>query len=54
VNPATGLVYVANIGSNTVSVINGSTNTVAATVTVGGAPHGLAVLGDRHYLSGQC
>jgi DNA-binding beta-propeller fold protein YncE len=30
VNPATGLVYVANTSSGTVSVIDGATNTVTA------------------------
>ena len=35
--------YVANYGSNTVSVINTSTNTVSATVTVGTGPIGVAI-----------
>jgi YVTN family beta-propeller protein len=30
VNPSTGRVYVANVNSNTVSVIDGTTNTVVA------------------------
>jgi YVTN family beta-propeller protein len=40
VNPATGTVYVANRGG-TVSVINGHTNTVVATIAVGQARSGL-------------
>jgi YVTN family beta-propeller protein len=43
VNPATGQVYVANNSSNTVSVINGATNMVTATVTVGTQPEAVAV-----------
>jgi YVTN family beta-propeller protein len=31
-DPANGNIYVANVGSNSVSVIDGSTNTVIATV----------------------
>ena len=36
-------VYVANRGSNTVSVINTATNTVTATVTVGSGSSGVAI-----------
>ena len=43
VNPATGQVYVANQTSGTVSVINGATNTVTATVPVGTNPEAVAV-----------
>jgi YVTN family beta-propeller protein len=43
VNPSTGRVYVANDGSNTVSVIDGNTNTVIATVGVGSQPEGVGV-----------
>jgi large repetitive protein len=46
VNPATNMIYVANGGctcGNTVSVINGSTNTVVAVVPVGGGPFAVAV-----------
>jgi YVTN family beta-propeller protein len=45
VNPVTNLIYVANSGSNTVSVIDGSSNTVTATVTSPNmsSPVGLAV-----------
>jgi YVTN family beta-propeller protein len=38
VNPSTNTVYVANFYGNTLSVIAGSTNTVAATVSVGRHP----------------
>ena len=37
-DPGTGEIYVANFGSNTVSVINDSTNTVVATIKVGTQP----------------
>jgi len=43
VNPAGTKVYVANEGSNTVSVIDTSNSTVIATVTVGVYPAGVAV-----------
>ncbi len=42
-NPLTNRIYVANIGSNTVSVINSATNGVIATVPVGVNPFGVAV-----------
>ena len=35
INPLTDIVYVANSGSNTVSVIDGKTNTVISNITVG-------------------
>ena len=38
VNPLTNTVYVANQNGNSVSVINGSTNTVTSTVSVGSNP----------------
>lgn len=38
VNPATNRIYVANINSNNVTVIDGATDTVAATILVGAAP----------------
>ena len=41
-NPHTGTVYVANVGSDTVSVISGPTDTVTATIPVGGGPRGVA------------
>ena len=43
VNSVTNTIYVANAGDDTVSVVNGSTNTVVATVTVGDTPLGVAV-----------
>jgi YVTN family beta-propeller protein len=45
VNPVTNLIYIANSGSNSVSVIDGSSNTVTATVTSPEmlSPIGLAV-----------
>jgi len=43
VDPAAGTVYVANLGSNSVSVIDAATNTVTATIPVGTAPDGVAV-----------
>jgi YVTN family beta-propeller protein len=36
VNPTTNRIYVANAANDTVSVIDGPTNTVAATVSIGG------------------
>ncbi|QSO51241.1 InlB B-repeat-containing protein [Alicyclobacillus curvatus] len=42
VDAANGDVYVANQGSNTVSVIDGSTNTVTSTITVGSHPFDVA------------
>ena len=36
-------IYVANINSNTVSVINGATNAVTATIAVVAKPQGVAV-----------
>jgi len=38
--------YISNLGSNTVSIINTLTNTVAATIPVGMAPGGLSVSPD--------
>ena len=43
VNPSTNTIYVANYGSNSVSVIDGSTNVVTATITVGTDPYGVGV-----------
>jgi YVTN family beta-propeller protein len=42
VNPTTNLVYVTGAGDNSVSVINGVTNTVTASIAVG-SPRGIAV-----------
>ncbi|MGQ9571892.1 MAG: serine hydrolase [Dehalococcoidia bacterium] len=43
VNASTGHIYVANAGTDNVSVISGVTGSVIATVPVGRAPRGLAV-----------
>jgi YVTN family beta-propeller protein len=43
VNSRTGRIYVANAGSDNVSVIDGGSSTVIATIPVGSAPHGVAV-----------
>jgi len=53
VNPSTDATYVANAVDNTVSVINGRTNTVSATITVGTNPVGVAVdwLTDTVYVA---
>ena len=40
VDPSTHIAYVANLGSDNVSVINEATNTVTATIPVGGGPLG--------------
>jgi YVTN family beta-propeller protein/uncharacterized repeat protein (TIGR03803 family) len=48
VGPANGpFAYVANINSNTVSVINIPTSTVASTIPVGSGPWGVAVSPDQ-------
>gem|GEM_PF-6174890 len=44
VNSNTNMIYVSNLGSNSTSVINGSTNTVVSTtIPVGWGPDGIAV-----------
>ena len=43
VNSSTSRIYVANAGSDNVSVIDGASNTVIATIPVGSAPRGIAV-----------
>jgi YVTN family beta-propeller protein len=43
VNATTNRIYVSNLNSNNVSVIDGSTNTVITTVVVGNSPSGIAV-----------
>ncbi|MDE3023320.1 MAG: YncE family protein [Pseudomonadota bacterium] len=40
--PSSNSIYVTNINSNNVSVINPATNTVTATITVGTNPYGIA------------
>lgn len=42
-NPVTNMAYVANSSGNTVSVIDGATNTVKATVPVGSMPTNIAL-----------
>jgi trimeric autotransporter adhesin len=46
VDEADGLAVVANMGANSVSIINLATNAVVTTVEVGKAPTGIAVDGD--------
>jgi YVTN family beta-propeller protein len=48
VDPGSHTVYVANLGDNTVSVIDGSTRTVTATAPVGQNPWGVAVDPTTH------
>ena len=43
VNPNTNMIYVSNEKDNTVSVIDGSTNSVVNTIQVGTGPHGIGV-----------
>jgi YVTN family beta-propeller protein len=43
VNPVTNKIYVANQNSNSVSVIDGATESVSATVTVGNSPSAVAL-----------
>src|SRR5215472_745400 len=43
VDPATNTVYETNQDGNSVSVINGQTDTVTATIGVGSSPEGIAV-----------
>ncbi len=43
VNSSTSRIYVANAGSDNVSVIDGASNTVIATIPVGSTPRGIAV-----------
>src|SRR5580692_12328688 len=47
------LAYVANLGSNNVSVINTANNSVVATVNVGSQPNGIAITpdGTRAYVA---
>ena len=42
-NPSTNRIYVANRGSNDLSVIDGAGNTVVATVAVGTGPYDVTV-----------
>ena len=45
-----GYLYVTNSGSNNVSVINGSTNTVVGTISVGTGPYGISFDSNNGYL----
>jgi len=45
-----GYIYVANFFSSTVSVINGATNTVIATIPVGSMPAGVAYDPSNGYI----
>jgi YVTN family beta-propeller protein len=42
-NPAADRIYVAEAGTNVISVLDGASNAVIGTVAVGGPPRGLAV-----------
>ena len=55
VNPSTNKIYVANDFSNTVSIIDGSTDKVDATINVGISPYGIGVnpLNNRIYVSNR-
>jgi YVTN family beta-propeller protein len=55
VNPSTNKIYVANEFSNTVSIIDGSTDKVDATIKVGSFPYGIDVnpLNNRIYTSNR-
>ena len=48
VDPGSHTVYVANYSDNTISVINGGTNTVTATIPVGHGPYFMAVDPGSH------
>ena len=54
-DPGTRIVYVANIVDGTVSVIDGATRTVIATVPVGQTPYRVAVDPGTHtvYVTGS-
>jgi len=56
VNPTTNKIYVANQGSNTVSVINGADNSVVATVPVGRYPYAVGANPetDKVYVANIC
>jgi YVTN family beta-propeller protein len=43
INPNTNMIYVANYGSNTTSIINGTTNSVVSAIDVGDTPDSIAV-----------
>ena len=49
-DPSNGYIYVTDAGSDTVSVINGATNTVIATIPVGSGPEGIAYDPSNGYI----
>ena len=49
-SPNGNYVYVVNYGSNSVSVISTSTNTVTSTISVGSSPHDIATLPNGTYV----
>ena len=49
-DPFNGYIYVADSGSGTVSVINGTANTVIANISVGGRPWGVAYDSSNDYI----
>src|SRR3972149_294179 len=51
VNSSTNRIYVANFSSNTVSVIDGTTNAVVSTITVGSRPWGVGVNSSTNRIS---
>ncbi|CKN33121.1 PE PGRS family protein [Mycobacterium tuberculosis] len=54
VSPVTGLVFVTNFDSNTVSVIDPNTNTVTGSIPVGTGAYGVAVNpGANIYVTNQ-
>ncbi|CKV25847.1 PE_PGRS family protein [Mycobacterium tuberculosis] len=54
VSPVTGLVFVTNFDSNTVSVIDPNTNTVTGSIPVGTGAYGVAVNpGGNIYVTNQ-
>jgi YVTN family beta-propeller protein len=54
ISPDSTTVYVSNLGSDTVSVIDAATNTVTFTISVGGVPEGLAISSDGSTLYVAC
>jgi YVTN family beta-propeller protein len=53
-NPDNHLIYVANYASSTVSIINGSTEKVVATLLVGQGPSALTYDKEHHYIYVVC
>ena len=49
-DPSNGYIYVADTGSNTVSVIDGANNTVIATIPVGRGPSGVVYDPSNGYI----